>query len=73
MSTKQLLQRGYRSWEDFFFDLMIKSRSGPEGPQDLYMELKTVERRSCIAFLADKTAEKDPDALEALKQIAIIL
>jgi hypothetical protein len=73
MSRKDLIHRGYRSWDDFYFDLMIKSRIGPEGPQEMYMELKTAERRGCMSYLADRIYTQDADALEALKSIAIIL
>jgi len=73
MSRKQLIERGYPNWEAFFFDLMVRSRSGPESTQDMFLELKTVERRSCMSYLGDMIYQQDADALQALKTIANIL
>lgn len=73
MSKKDLLHRGYGRWEDFYFDLMVKSHLAIESTQDMFLELDRLERRGCLGYLIDRAKENEADAFTALEAISVVI
>jgi len=73
MSQKDLLFRGYTNFQAFYFDLMVKSRSGPFSTQDMYQELEKAQQRECLLYLLEEAKGHDKDAFNALEAIAVIV